>query len=74
MNPIGAGLQDLETPVLLVDQSALQRNIERMAAFFRGDGKTPPPRAQLRPHFKNNKCTQIARRQIAAGAIGMTCA
>ncbi len=67
--PIGAPIQDLDTPVLLVDRAALQRNIDRMAKTF--DGR----RVKLRPHFKNNKCTHIARMQLAAGnAVGMTCA
>ncbi len=66
---IGSSIQDLDTPALLVDGPAMQRNIERMAAFFRGRP------CQLRPHFKNHKCTRIARLQLAAGnTIGMTCA
>ncbi|HRY70199.1 MAG TPA: DSD1 family PLP-dependent enzyme [Phycisphaerae bacterium] len=65
----GTAIQDLDTPALLVDGPAMMGNIERMAAFFRGRP------AQLRPHFKNHKCTQIARRQLAAGsAVGMTVA
>jgi hypothetical protein len=40
----------------------------KMGAFFRNRP------AKLRPHFKNHKCVALARRQIAAGAIGMTCA
>ena len=29
---------------------------------------------RLRPHFKSNKCVHIARLQLAAGAVGITCA
>src|SRR5262245_51867631 len=39
-----------------------------MARFF------AQRRAKLRPHFKTPKCSEIARRQLAAGAIGITCA
>lgn len=66
---IGSRIEDLDTPALLIDLPAMQRNIERMASAFRGRP------CQLRPHFKNNKCTHIARLQLAAGsAVGMTCA
>ncbi len=39
-----------------------------MAAYF---ASRP---AKLRPHFKSHKCTRIARLQMAAGAVGITCA
>ena len=66
---IGAPIEDLDTPVLLVDGPAMERNLRRMAGFFGGR------RCQLRPHFKNHKCTQLARRQLQAGsAVGITCA
>lgn len=60
--------QELETPALLVDLTCMEANLERMASFFRS---VP---AKLRPHFKNHKCPDLAARQLAAGAIGMTCA
>lgn len=60
--------EELETPALLVDLPCMEANLERMASFFR----TVP--AKLRPHFKNHKCPDLAARQLAAGAIGMTCA
>jgi D-serine deaminase-like pyridoxal phosphate-dependent protein len=66
---IGAPIEDLDTPALLLDAQALEGNIRRMAEFFRGRS------CQLRPHFKNHKCTRIARRQLDAGsAVGITCA
>lgn len=68
-NSIGAPLPDLDTPALLLDQAASDRNLRRMADFFRDRP------AQLRPHFKNHKCVTLARRQLEAGsAVGMTCA
>jgi len=64
-----ARIEDLDSPVLLLDGPAMERNLRRMADFFRH--RT----ARLRPHFKNHKCTRLARRQLEAGsAVGMTCA
>ena len=64
----GTPVQNLDTPVLLLDLDTLQRNIARMARFF-----ADKP-AALRPHAKTHKCPQIALRQLEAGAIGITCA
>jgi D-serine deaminase-like pyridoxal phosphate-dependent protein len=58
----------LNTPVLVVDREALDRNMARMAGFARARG------IALRPHAKTHKSVDIARRQIAAGAIGVCCA
>ncbi len=66
---IGSTLEDLDTPALLLDRTASDRNLHKMAGFFQGR------KAQLRPHFKNHKCVTLAQRQLAAGSIiGMTCA
>lgn len=58
----------LNTPALVVDVEALDRNIARMAAFAVTAG------LKLRPHAKTHKSADIARRQIAAGALGVCCA
>ena len=58
----------LNTPALIVDVEALERNIARMAAFAAAAG------LKLRPHAKTHKSAEIARRQIAAGAVGVCCA
>jgi len=60
--------RDLNTPVLVLELDALTRNIARMAAFAADKGVT------LRPHAKTHKSPEIARRQIAAGAVGACCA
>lgn len=65
---IGATLDDLDTPALCVDLDALERNIACMAALCQSHG------VAWRPHAKGHKSPQIARRQVAAGAIGVTCA
>ena len=61
-------LDDLTTPALCVDLDALERNLERMATFFRGRP------CALRPHVKAHKTPAIARLQAAAGCAGFTCA
>ena len=62
-------IHDLDTPALLLDVAASDRNLARMAEFF---DERP---CQLRPHFKNHKCATLAQRQLDAGAaVGMTCA
>jgi D-serine deaminase-like pyridoxal phosphate-dependent protein len=58
----------LNTPVLVLDLAMLERNISAMAAFAKARG------IALRPHSKTHKCPEIARRQIAAGALGNCCA
>ena len=59
---------ELNTPVLVVDRDALDRNIERMAACAKSSG------VALRPHAKTHKSVDIARRHLAAGAVGICCA
>jgi 3-hydroxy-D-aspartate aldolase len=61
---IGAAVADIETPALVIDLDALDRNIAKMADFARAAG------VRVRPHAKTHKSAAIARRQIAAGAIG----
>lgn len=58
----------LNTPVLVIDRDTLQRNIEAMAAFAREKGMA------LRPHAKTHKSVEIAKLQMAAGAVGVCCA
>ncbi|HQZ69625.1 MAG TPA: DSD1 family PLP-dependent enzyme [Planctomycetaceae bacterium] len=65
---IGLPITELDTPTLLLDRAASDRNLARMAAFFRDRP------AKLRPHFKNHKCVTLAKRQLTAGAVGLTCA
>lgn len=59
---------DLNTPALILDIDALDRNIARMAGLAAARG------VALRPHAKTHKSVDIARRQIAAGAVGVCCA
>jgi D-serine deaminase-like pyridoxal phosphate-dependent protein len=61
-------LAEVDTPALILNRPACDRNLARMADFFRDRP------AKLRPHFKNHKCVTLAKRQLAAGAVGITCA
>lgn len=57
----------LETPIAVIDAEAFERNLERLAKFAKQHG------VRLRPHAKSHKCSEIARRQIALGAVGVCC-
>ncbi len=57
---------EIDTPALLVDADALDRNVAAMAQALPGE--------RLRPHVKAHKCTPLARYQAAAGHQGFTCA
>ncbi|CAN5180159.1 D-TA family PLP-dependent enzyme [soil metagenome] len=59
---------DPSTPYLVVDADVLDRNLRRAATTARTRGLV------LRPHAKTHKCLEIARRQIALGAGGLTVA
>lgn len=68
-NPlVGAPKSDIDTPALLVNTEVLERNIRRMQELVGGAGLA------LRPHAKTHKSVEIAKMQIAAGAVGVTCA
>jgi D-serine deaminase-like pyridoxal phosphate-dependent protein len=64
---IGRARSELPTPALILDVDRMRENIATMASSTAG-------RASIRPHFKVPKCLEIAREQMAAGAIGMTAA
>ena len=64
MNP--CVVSEIPTPALLIDADVFAANIATMAAAL--------PGARLRPHVKAHKCTELAKRQAAAGHTGFTCA
>ena len=61
----GDAVAYIETPALVVELDAFERNLERMAEATRS--------IRLRPHAKSHKCAEIARAQIARGAVGVCC-
>jgi 3-hydroxy-D-aspartate aldolase len=60
--------QALATPALILDLDAFEHNVKAMARLCRRSG------VSLRPHAKTHKSIEMARRQIAAGAIGISVA
>jgi 3-hydroxy-D-aspartate aldolase len=62
---IGTSKWDLDTPALCVDLDRLEANIARMQATVTRNG------IATRPHAKTHKCAAIAKRQLAAGAVGI---
>ena len=66
---VGRRRDELVTPALVLDIDAAQRNIDRMAAELRRIGSTT-----IRPHYKTHKSPDLARRQVQAGAGGLSMA
>ncbi len=66
---IGRRREELVTPALVLDIDAAQRNIDRMAGELRDMGSTT-----IRPHYKTHKSPDLARRQVRAGAGGLSMA
>jgi D-serine deaminase-like pyridoxal phosphate-dependent protein len=62
---VGDPVDSIDTPALVIDLDAMQRNLARMAAF------AAQHRMRLRPHAKMHKSANIAQLQIAAGAVGV---
>lgn len=58
----------LDTPTLLLDLNQLEKNIQDIIEFSQQHN------VQYRPHIKTHKCAEIAKRQMKAGAIGITTA
>ena len=62
---IGVSKWELDTPALCVDLDALERNITTMQARLAAKG------LGARPHAKTHKSADIAKKQLAAGALGI---
>jgi D-serine deaminase-like pyridoxal phosphate-dependent protein len=62
---VGQPVSAIDTPALVVDLDAMQRNLSRMAEFARKHD------IRWRPHAKMHKSSAIARLQIQAGAVGV---
>jgi len=59
------GLLELTTPALVLDLETFERNMRTYQHQVNLHG------LKARPHAKSHKCPEIARRQIAAGAVGV---
>jgi len=63
---VGQKLEDVDTPALVLDLAAFERNQKTLFDAVKG-------RVRIRPHAKTHKCPEVAKRQIALGAVGMCC-
>ena len=62
---IGHLVGAIDTPALVVDLDAMERNLSTMAAFAAGH------KVKLRPHAKMHKSAELAKLQMASGAVGV---
>ena len=62
---VGQGVAAIDTPALVIDLDAMDRNLHRMADWCRVRG------LRLRPHAKMHKCAELAKLQMAHGAVGV---
>jgi D-serine deaminase-like pyridoxal phosphate-dependent protein len=57
----------IDTPAAVVELGRLERNLARWQEYCDRTGLA------ARPHVKTHKSAEIARRQLALGAVGLTC-
>jgi D-serine deaminase-like pyridoxal phosphate-dependent protein len=62
------GIQDLDTPALIVDLDIMERNLRRVADYCASHN------LRLRPHTKTHKSILIGKQQLALGAAGLSVA
>ena len=62
---VGQGVDAIDTPALVVDLDAANRNLQRMAEFAERHN------VRLRPHAKMHKSAAFAHMQLQAGAVGL---
>jgi 3-hydroxy-D-aspartate aldolase len=63
---VGQRLDEVDTPALILDLDAFEKNLQTLK-------KKIPDRIRVRPHAKTHKSADIAKRQIAEGAVGVCC-
>ena len=61
-------IDELETPVLLIDLDVMEANLRRMSDYARKHG------LDFRPHIKTHRIPEIAKMQVELGAKGITVA
>ena len=64
---VGDHSDQIDTPALILDLDAFERNIKNLQAATSSRG------VRLRPHAKSHKCPEIAKYQIKVGAVGICC-
>lgn len=65
--PVSCDVASVTTPAVVVDPTVARRNIERFQTYARAHNLA------VRPHIKTHKLPEIARLQLAADAVGITC-
>ena len=60
-------IHQLDTPCLILDLDVMERNLRRYQDYFNSHG------LGFRPHIKTHKIPALAHRQLALGAVGITC-
>ncbi len=63
----GMAMAEIDTPALIIDLDAFERNLRRMADAAGKAG------VRLRPHAKTHKSPVIGLKQMALGAVGLCC-
>jgi D-serine deaminase-like pyridoxal phosphate-dependent protein len=64
---VGSSVEEIDTPALLIDLDVLEKNIKTMGEYYRSKRD-----AILLPHQKGHRLPIIARKQIEAGAKGVS--
>src|SRR5439155_15609405 len=62
---IGMSLDEVDTPALVIDLDAFERDLRRLPERISGTG------VRARPHAKTHKCPVIALKQVERGAVGV---
>ncbi|HZM35845.1 MAG TPA: DSD1 family PLP-dependent enzyme [Burkholderiales bacterium] len=63
---VGQSLDEIDTPALVLDLDGFEKNLGTLKDSVKG-------RVRVRPHAKTHKCPEVAKRQIALGAVGSCC-
>jgi 3-hydroxy-D-aspartate aldolase len=63
---VGQRLEEVDTPALVLDLDAFEKNLSTLKSSVNDA-------VRIRPHAKTHKCPDVAKRQVALGAVGMCC-
>ena len=64
---VGQKLEEVDTPALVLDLNSFEKNQKTLFDSVKKQN------IRVRPHAKTHKCPEVAKRQIAMGAVGMCC-
>jgi D-serine deaminase-like pyridoxal phosphate-dependent protein len=62
---VGLSVKSIDTPALVIDLDAMERNLARMQSYADAQG------IKLRPHAKMHKSAALSKLQMQAGAVGV---